>query len=170
MIKFNINELPQVAYLTNNLRSNSCIEVMDKQPTKSGYIKAPKLVCYMLAFEIVNTLEITYYDFKHHKFGFSTADFESVDELFELYASKFNSYSQYLVIQYEDYAGYPRIRVEFDVSLKQQLFNDSIEHRKNLDLVQVASAIIVDSFSIRQFAGYMEVINRLGTLPEMSGY
>jgi len=168
MIKFNINELPQVAYLTNNLRSDSCLEIMDKEPINSGCIKAPKLVCYMLTITLINTLDITDFDFKHQQFSFSTADFERVDELFELYASMFNSHSQYLVIQYEDHAGYPRTRIEFDVSLKQQIFNDFKEHRKNLDLLQVASAIIVDSLSIRKFAGHLEVINRLGALPEMS--
>ncbi|MDW3048247.1 hypothetical protein R8N28_21175 [Vibrio sp. Vb1554] len=170
MIKFNISELPQVAYLTNNLRSNSCLEIMDKEPINSGFIKAPKLVCYMLTITLINTLDITDFDFKHHQFSFSTTDFERVDELFELYASMFNSHTQYLVIQCEDHAGYPRTRIEFDVSLKQQIFNDFKEHRKNLDLLQVASAIIVDSLSIRKFAGHLEVINRLGALPEMSGY
>lgn len=170
MIKFDISELPQLAYLTNNLHSGSCLEIIDKEPTNSGFIKAPKLVCYMLTITLINALEITDFDFRHNQFSFSTSDFERIDELFELYSSMFNSHSQYLVIQCEDQGGYPRFRFEFDVSLKQQIINDFKEHRKNLDLLQIASAIIVDSLSIRKFAGHLEVINRLGASPEMSEY
>lgn len=45
MIKFNISEFLQVAaYLTNNLSSKSCLEVIDKEPINSWYIKASKLI------------------------------------------------------------------------------------------------------------------------------
>ncbi|CAK2591476.1 hypothetical protein VCRA2113O325_110106 [Vibrio crassostreae] len=59
MIKFNITELLQVpAYLTNNLSSNSCLEVMDKEPINSWYIKTPKLIWNPRIYKVILAINI----------------------------------------------------------------------------------------------------------------
>ncbi|MFN1549702.1 hypothetical protein [Vibrio natriegens] len=161
MIKFDISEVTKIAYLTINSKSN--LYITDRIPAYGqAYIKAPKVVCYILLIKLLNTLAITDFDVKNDKYIFLPEDAENVHELLELYASQFSCYSQYLVVLDEDNHGEPRDRFEFNLSLKKQLLENYSRQGKNLDLLQVASGIAVDALSIRKFGGHAEVINRLG--------
>ncbi|BCB42475.1 hypothetical protein VagYM19_16020 [Vibrio alginolyticus] len=161
MIKFDISEVTKIAHLTINSKSN--VYITDRLPAYGqAYIKAPKVVCYILLIKLLNALAITDFDVKNNKYIFLPEDADRVHELLELYSSQFSCYSQYLVILDEDCFGEPRDRFEFDLSLKKQLLDDYSRQGKNLDLLQVASGIAVDALSIRKFGGHVEVINRLG--------
>ena len=162
MIKFNITEHNEVGYLFFESNPNPVLRISSTKPHDVGYIEAPKLVCYMAIFKLVNKLEIMDFEFENHTFTFTPQDFERVEELYEIYASIFNSRSQYLVILYEDSDGYPQYRFEFDYSIKSKIIREFKEKMARLDLIQVACGVIIDSISIRKFGGHIETINRLG--------
>lgn len=115
MIKFDTTELNQSAYLLYLRHSYSSLRITEKQPHSVNYIQAPKLICYMIIFKLINKLQL------------------------------------------EDF--------EFDISLKSKIINASKGQNKHLDLLQIASCIIIDSISVRDFGGHIEVINRLGAQP-----
>ncbi|EDL53710.1 hypothetical protein VSAK1_26080 [Vibrio mediterranei AK1] len=165
MIKFNITEHNEVGYLFFESTPNPILRISSTKPLDVGYIEAPKLVCYMVIFKLINKLEIMDFEFENHTFTFTPQDFERVEELYEIYASIFNSRSQYLVILYEDSDGYPQYRFEFDFTLKNKIINEFRNEKERLDLIQVACGVIIDSISIRKFGGHIEIINRLSPLP-----
>ncbi|MGY5612204.1 hypothetical protein [Vibrio brasiliensis] len=165
MIKFNITQLNELAYLLFQSTPNATLLITSKKPHEGNHIHAPKLICYMVVFKLLNKLEIEDFDFLQHEFSFLLRDSDRVEELFELYSSKFNAHTQYLVILYEDSNGHPQYRFEFNVSLKKKLIDEFKRQYQRLDLLQVASGIIIDSISVREFGGHNEVINRLGPQP-----
>ncbi|CDT06742.1 conserved hypothetical protein [Vibrio crassostreae] len=165
MIKFDTTELNQSAYLLYSRHSYSSLRITEKQPHGVNYIQAPKLICYMIIFKLINKLQLEDFEFENHKFTFRPKDSDCVEELFDLYKSVFDCHSQYLVILYEDSDNYPQYRFEFDTSLKGKIINAFKGQNKHLDLLQIASCMIIDSISVRDFGGHIEVINRLGAQP-----
>ncbi|MFC1234395.1 hypothetical protein [Vibrio sp. F74] len=162
MIKFNINEALELAFLHYRKYKNiSRLHISERSPEDLNYILAPRLICHMITLTLINNLKIEDFDFGNQAFSFLPEDAERVEELFEIFKSLFDSNSQYLVILYEDQDGHPQYRFELNAARKLEIIEEYKNQFKQLDLLQVASGVVIDALSIRIFGGHVELIDRL---------
>ncbi|WP_375749965.1 hypothetical protein [Vibrio sp. HN007] len=165
MIKFDIGSPQEIEHIIYMDEEYPTLRVLEKLPDVADFIRAPRLICMMIIFKIIFKLEIENFDYDGQEFKFEHSDSDRVEELFDLYKSVFEKYSQYLVILYEDSDGLPQTRFETDVNLKPKIIKETREQFKQIDLLQVANGVIIDAISIRKFGGYSELINRINSAP-----
>ncbi|MEZ8657023.1 hypothetical protein AB4516_21475 [Vibrio sp. 10N.222.54.F12] len=161
MIKFNIDEALELAFIHYRKNENLKLYISEKTPVDLNYIQAPRLICHMVALTLINNLRIEDFDFGNQTFSFLPEDTERVEELFEIFKSLFDSNSQYLVILYEDQNGHPQYRFELNTARKLEIIEECKKKFEQLDLLQVANGVIIDALSIRIFGGHVELIDRL---------